>query len=173
MLSTHAQKVRLGSRNERREVYGRFLEAAIHQQSEVVTQLLYRSIVLPRHRARVRAAEAVTVRALAELELVGNTGPAKAATFYYGYMEWARNDFSAGALSILGHTIWSSRAEAEAEIESARSAFISACRRDLLYLPSWWQVWRPAWWRTRIKNARMKRVQKKAASNDRSGVTPD
>lgn len=141
-------RVRLGGREERRQVYGRFQEStvAVLTYAEEVRLLRKQHRVWVPRRARERLTERTVtlstemLQAYMDLRLVANPEPFRAADALLTAVREISDVFNAG------------NAAYEEKIEAfgaASRAFVEACRLDLWYLPQWWQVWRGSWWRAR------------------------
>lgn len=161
---------RLGSREERREVYSRFLAAtasnialAEHFQGkyERIPEFLRtrgrtdweRLPWFIRGRAADRiedmryAVQSDLLHAYLELRLVANEEPMALA------------ERLCLALGLVMLKVGDSRQYRLAVYEALQTqeAFIDACRNDLWYLPRWWHVWRPKWWSVRWRQLRRPR----------------
>ncbi len=148
-------KVRLGGREERRAVYGRFLESAVLYEAEMLA-IVTKPVVLPHHWGRLQVVGAALSQALAQVQLSGNAEPVELAELLCKSLEHVSAQHRYGR--------WHNRGHLEIEVHYAvlaRLMFIRGCRRDLLYLPKWWQVWRGAWWKARIDNWRTNRDNRK------------
>jgi hypothetical protein len=156
--------VRLGSRDERRQVYARFQGAAAEAAAGIVVTALEQPLhtvwlgtrwpvsVSFRPWAAWRSASAALVllretnsellQAYFELRLVANPGPLEAAGIVLDRLD-ALRELASGPVDAKAVT-----AAAEGVTEAQRE-FTDVCRDDLWYLPKRWQVYRPAWWRGR------------------------
>ncbi|MFE2273660.1 hypothetical protein ACFXB4_31040 [Streptomyces lavendulae] len=155
VLAGQFGRVRLGGREERRAVYGQFLDAAVLFEAEMMAAVT-KPIVLPHHWRRVQIAGAATSQALAQVQLSGNADPVHWAEVLCQTLQ------DVGAAYRYGR--WHNRKHFEEAMEwvvISRLAFIQGCRRDLLYLPKWWQVWRGAWWKARFNNWLLRREDKR------------
>lgn len=134
-------RFRLGGREERRAVYGRYIDC-------LVTVEFALGFTAPRGMRRgteeeIRAAWIEYERAYAELQLVGNFGPVRRASEHHVYS--VRRMFT---------MLLAPSASGEADMvrknwEQTRPRLVQEIRQDLLYLPKPGQVWRPIWWTTR------------------------
>ncbi|MFI8093901.1 hypothetical protein ACIF9R_37295 [Streptomyces sp. NPDC086080] len=155
--------VRLGSRDERRQVYARFQEAsaeALTAYLAAAAQHQLHTVWLFGHRVpltyRPWAAYRETSRsvdkltevygrlfaAYYELRLVANPGPLEAAQALLQRLD--------------GHNMilpdWTTdqdRLLIAGRVLAAQNTFTDVCRDDLWYLPKRWQVYRLAWWKAR------------------------
>ncbi|WP_344382917.1 hypothetical protein [Streptomyces thermolineatus] len=149
---------RLGSREERREVYSRFQSAVVamiglaeHMRFQ---QFRYPWVMSSRAVNRLeelrRSHQVELLQAYMELRLVANPGPMTVADEvlsrlqllmeYTGRKEERQYDAALDALA------------------EAQRRFVDSCRDDLWYLPRWWQAWRPAWWSSKWKNLRRRQA---------------
>ncbi|MCI3277510.1 hypothetical protein [Streptomyces cylindrosporus] len=167
--------VRLGSRNERRQVYARF-QAAVTQAHAgaarwYLEMRLYavflgkrrRPLVLSPKGARRATSEALgqmslnhteTLQAYLDLRLVANPRPLEAADVVLERLT-AVFDLTVAATDDQVN-------EAIFRVIEAQREFTDVCRDDLWYLPTRWQVYRVAWWKAR----RWRRRPAAAASSD-------
>lgn len=151
---------RLGSRDERRQVYARFQAAAtdIHYWVALLSvedRLLddMPDGLLEKQLARLRTPAQGVARSLMhklveiqrelmqaymDLCLAANPEPLRAATDVLN---------RCGAVYKL--ETQAGRGQYLRELAQAQGAFIQACREDLWYLPQRWQIYRPAWWSAR------------------------
>jgi hypothetical protein len=131
-------------RDERRQAYKRFREAAISyimQVSDSRISSLPAEQQKPYVDARMKAITEF-VQALGEvLSVARNNGPGAAAG---SLSEAIGNPFDAAA----AHREELTKEEVD-RCWRALETFIAACRSDLGYQPLWWQVWRPSRWRAR------------------------
>jgi hypothetical protein len=143
--------VRLGGREERREVYRRFQDALVDSSSFADVLRLERTFSGPfmaaRHRrdlmAQMHQHRTELLKAYADLRLVANPGPLAAANTALNALT---ESFDAGA-GIKEDALQKIRAR----IGEAQREFTDVCRDDLWYLPQRWQVHRriPLWWKAR------------------------
>ncbi|MGW4757301.1 hypothetical protein [Streptomyces chartreusis] len=153
--------LRLGSRDERRQVYARFQSAV----TESVTVLMavriehhlhtiwlgkWASVSFRPSAANAAASEAVAllcrteselIQAYLDLRLVANPDPLQAADTIIERLEEMQDLHLAAK-----HTELISAAST---VFSAQREFTDACRDDLWYLPTRWQIYRKAWWTAR------------------------
>lgn len=137
--------VRLGSRDERRQVYARFLAAMAEASSFAQFLRLERRMSAPlMSRTRTRQLmdmcherQSEMLQAYLDLRLVANPAPREYADVV---MDKVSEAMDAGSRD-------------DAAFESALRAAVDAqreftelCRDDLWYLPQWWQIYRPALW---------------------------
>ncbi|MGW3152759.1 hypothetical protein [Streptomyces sp. NPDC001089] len=155
--------VRLGSRDERRQVYARFQDAvteaytfmtvALVEQrlysiwlgKKVRTQLTFQPRAAQKAAvgslASMRQSQSELLRAYLDLRLVANPEPLRAADVVmdrFGELEALRvgaNDEELGG--------------ATTRIVEAQREFTDVCRDDLWYLPKRWQFYRRGWWSAR------------------------
>ncbi|MFD0037273.1 hypothetical protein ACFVIZ_06445 [Streptomyces anulatus] len=143
-------RIRLGGREERRIVYAHFQVCVIRTFNN--------GYWLSGSSAFTSGAKALVQRAFddlraldeaeAELMLVGNARPVALGV---------KLRAAATAMDVRrkpGHRV---NARVVDEYEVALAGFIRACREDLWYLPQWWQIWRPVWWRIRWEAGRERR----------------
>ncbi|MET9122996.1 hypothetical protein [Streptomyces sp. NPDC004528] len=155
--------VRLGSRDERRQVYARFQDAvteaytvmtvALVEQrlysvwlgKKVRTQLTFQPRAAQKAAvgslAAMRQSQSDLLRAYLDLRLVANPEPLRAADVVldrFGELEALR--VGASDEEIGGATN---------RIVEAQREFTDVCRDDLWYLPTRWQFYRRAWWTAR------------------------
>ncbi|MFH9569724.1 hypothetical protein ACH4MG_04125 [Streptomyces sp. NPDC017454] len=153
--------VRLGSRDERRQVYARFQAAAtdtyavvsaIRMEQRLYTvwvgrrlPLTYRPWAAQRAArealAKLHQAQSELLQAYLDLRLVSNPAPLQAADVVLRRIN-----------AILDTPTSTPDAELYASaslIVGAQREFTDVCRDDLWYLPKRWQVYRLDWWRGR------------------------
>lgn len=154
--------VRLGSRDERRQVYDRFQAAAMEACAALLAvgleQHLYTRWVGKRRwaltfqpRTAQRAAreglhqltrcQAEVLHAYLDLRLVANPAPLRAAE---KVLERVTEMFDLQ----LSSTVEEKTAAMSRVVEAQRD-FTDVCRDDLWYLPKRWQAYRPSWWSAR------------------------
>ncbi|MFF4733500.1 hypothetical protein ACFY3M_51645 [Streptomyces mirabilis] len=151
---------RLGSRDERRQVYARFLSAMAEASSFAQFLRLERQMSAPimsRTRTRqlmdmVHERQSEMLQAYLDLRLVANPDPRDNADVVMGAVSTA--------MGAVGHDDAAFEEALRAAIDAQR-AFTEVCRDDLWYLPQRWQVYRPAWWKAR----RWRRQQGSTALN--------
>ena len=154
--------VRLGSRDERRQVYARFQAAVTEAYTTMAaTHLetrLYAMHLGPRRwpvvfrpglaiRATrvalhtVRAQQSEVLQAYMDVRLVANPAPLDAADLVLDQLN---------AVFDLGvNTSNDDMTKAVSRVVEAQRAFIDVARDDLLYLPKRWQFYRAGWWTAR------------------------
>lgn len=144
-------RIRLGGREERREVYAHFQSCVINTFMSMYRHtewayLRYTPLFhAAQHRSadRVLDAQAAMQDALAELLLVGNDKPRQAG-------------FEAAMVAVAVNVKRGPKArmnsEKVTEFWDCVTLYVEACQEDLWYLPRWWQLWRPAWWSTRWRS---------------------
>ncbi|MER7842207.1 hypothetical protein ABTY98_41590 [Streptomyces sp. NPDC096040] len=148
-------------------MYAQFLACAVETEtvaglSHVQSSRHQRWVHRVWQRTPVQSALADLQRALAEVELVGNVEPVEAALQYSSYLK-ARTQ---------AEPVPERKPDPLAHIH-LRDRFIQACRRDLLYVPRWWQVWRPVLWDTWGRASReRRRLGKTVRSLQRRGELP-
>ncbi|MEV6678607.1 hypothetical protein AB0N09_17360 [Streptomyces erythrochromogenes] len=141
---------RLGGRDERRAVYARFQHALAEGVSfaqylrierqfgpQFMAQRTRRELAMKVHERQTEL-----LQAYLEMRLVGNAEPVAAA------------DEVMDKTSAVLDKISSSDEEFQAAIAEAMAMqrdFTDVCRADLWYLPQWWQLYRGAWWKSRVK----------------------
>ncbi|MFF7610732.1 hypothetical protein [Streptomyces lavendulae] len=141
---------RLGGREERRAVYARLQHALAEAVSFAQLLRLERQFAPPimGHRQRrelalmVHERQTELLQAYLEVRLVGNAGPIAAADGVMDKSSAVLDNVSAGAEEFEA-SLW-------AAMEAQRE-FTDICRADLWYLPQWWQLYRWAWWTSRVK----------------------
>lgn len=159
--------VRLGSKDERRQVYARFQAAATDANTVLMTVLLEQRLhtlwfgkrrwpVTFRPSAAYRAgsegvsqlahARGELLQAYWDLRLVANPAPLQAA---HAVMDRLDAALSHGPGATDAQLIAATSGVVEAQRE-----FTDVCRDDLWYLPKRWQVYRPAWWSARRSRRR-------------------
>lgn len=148
-----AQGLRLGGREERREVYKRFQEAMVDAgtwASYLRLERVNSRWFMGRGRARelmggfdVRTRE--MVKAYIELRIVANPEPLKAGEALMT---------SVGALMEVVNSGEEVYQEALDVTMGELRQFAEACRQDLWYLPQWWQFYRWVWLKARWKQIR-------------------
>ncbi|MFF3884044.1 hypothetical protein [Streptomyces sp. NPDC001914] len=154
--------VRLGSRDERRQVYARFQAAVTEAYTTMAaTRLeaqLYAMRVGPRRwtvtfrpglatRATrqalhaLRAQQSEVLQAYMDVRLVANPAPLEAADLVLDQLN---------AVFDLDLTVSNDdMTNAVSRVVEAQRAFIDVARDDLLYLPKRWQFYRAGWWTAR------------------------
>lgn len=154
--------VRLGSRDERRQVYARF-QASVMEANGVVQavffeQGLYTYWVGKRRLAvtfrpvaaqraarealhRMGEAQSELMAAYLDLRLVANPAPLQAADVVLDRF----NDLLQCGPSTENDEVL----RASSRVVDAQRQFTDICRDDLWYLPKRWQVYRLDWWRGR------------------------
>ncbi|MGM9444466.1 hypothetical protein ACTAF0_30090 [Streptomyces murinus] len=153
---------RLGSREERRQVYSRFQDAVTDAYTEYTWLLLEQSLFAVRfgkmrhalvyrpqaaeHAARdglprFMRIEAEVFKAYLDLRLVANPAPLDAA----GEILSRLDDLICLGLNPSQDVV----NETTAGVVAAQRKFTDVCRDDLWYLPQRWQVYRPVWWKAR------------------------
>ncbi|MER6919815.1 hypothetical protein [Streptomyces spiralis] len=153
--------IRLGSREERRQVYARFQTAAtasaqafaaVHLEYQLYSISLGRKrrvVIAPAraHRLAVhllreqRADHSELVDAYLDLRLAANPAPLEAA-----------NEVLNAHSRVLNVGLEAPSEDVSAAVNAlvvAQREFADVCRDDLWYLPTWWQAYRPAWWSAR------------------------
>ncbi|MFD8043075.1 hypothetical protein ACFV5E_06565 [Streptomyces chartreusis] len=140
--------VRLGSRDERRQVYARFLAAMAEAVSFAQFLRMERRMSAPiMSRTRTRhlmgmchERQSEMLQAYLDLRLVANPAPREYA------------DVVMDAVSVAmdaGGKDDSAFDEALQAAMDAQREFTELCRDDLWYLPQRWQIYRKAWWTSR------------------------
>lgn len=139
-----AGQVRLGGREERRQTYSRFQEAAVSYVVHLQDGRLSPSALgLPISECKpyldgLMVATKELAQALYEVRLVGNPAPIYAAEELNAILYELGASFDSEMVeSLLG------------QYAITMSAFIAACRSDLWYQPRWWHLWRASWWQLR------------------------
>lgn len=160
--------VRLGSRDERRQVYKRFQDGV----TDVYTLLMWivleqrlftlrvgktrRGFTWRPHAAEQAArdglpqltqANAEMFKAYMDLRLVANPAPLDAANTVLDRLTMVLDMNLSATDAVLSKAL-------ECVVEAQRE-FTDVCRDDLWYLPQRWQVYRPSWWKAR-RQQRMK-----------------
>ena len=154
--------VRLGSKDERRQVYARFQAAATEANTVLTTVLLEQrlhtswlgkqrwSVTFRPWAAYRSASEGVSqlahtrselLQAYWDLRLVANPEPLQAAHVVMDRLD--------AALSHGPGVTDAQLIAATSGVVEAQREFTDVCRDDLWYLPQRWQVYRPAWWSAR------------------------
>lgn len=152
--------VRLGSREERRQVYARFQAAATDAVSVVTVVLLeqrlhtawvgrwpltFRPWAAARSAtealARLQQVQSELLTAYLDLRLVTNPAPLEAADVILERVN--------AVLDLPTSTKDAELHEATSRVIEAQRDFTDVCRDDLWYLPRWWEVYRLDWWRGR------------------------
>ncbi|MFE4658153.1 hypothetical protein ACFRFJ_15900 [Streptomyces hydrogenans] len=147
---------RLGGREERREVYARYVRA--HADAASFAQLLRtekKLAPLVMGQGRIRALLSMTqerqtemLSAYLEIRLVANPGPLAAA-----------DDLMSATSALMDSGPSTDDAvflAALVKAMDAQRAFTDRCREDLWYSPQWWQLYRPSWWAAKWKQLRGK-----------------
>lgn len=163
--SLSGRRVRLGSRDERRRVYGNFIravwefEGTTRQYSDGLIASVFQTSYMRRRKYEAHRMAATDVRAAtAELLLVADVEISNRANAVLEVLE----GYS------LVHGMSSPRnVRAHQEYAAAFAEFVTACQWDLWYLPRWWQVWRPAWWQARWGAFRDRMVGRKERRAER------
>ncbi|WAU78378.1 hypothetical protein O1Q96_00585 (plasmid) [Streptomyces sp. Qhu-G9] len=155
-LSSQRQKTRFGGREERRNAYARLFDAAIQLETET-----YNRPLRVRISHRVRPAVLYKLRkeinqAMAEVAMIGNPEPAMVGARYSELVYELLDDYLHGKPC---------SEKLRSNLDRARSAFVSACRHDLIYVPRWWHIWRPDWWRVYSKDRKVRKHQRKLLDN--------
>jgi hypothetical protein len=140
--------LRLGSKDERRQVYARFLAAMAEASSFAQFLRLERQMSAPimsRTRTRqlmdmVHERQSEMLQAYLELRLVANPGPRDNADVVM--------DAVSNAMDAVGGDDAAFQEAVRAAVDAQRE-FIEVCREDLWYLPQRWQAYRPMWWKAR------------------------
>ncbi|MFD4343420.1 hypothetical protein ACFWQ6_00810 [Streptomyces coelicoflavus] len=153
--------VRLGSREERRQVYARFqgavtesvtISLAVRAAHRLHTVWLGKQISITfrpwaafpaasEALTNMRHAESELIQAYLDLRLVANPEPLVAADLIVErFLELRALHMSAKHSEAM---------EAANGVFDAQRAFMDVCRDDLWYLPARWQLYRPAWWKAR------------------------
>lgn len=150
--------VRLGSRDERRQVYTRFQEAVVEACAVYTVGTLEQSLhtvyltkswgitfrpwavagTTQRALAGTAQGAAEVLKAYLDLRLVANPAPLAAA-----------NEVLERVLGMLDQPMNPPAADREgslAAVTEAQVRFVDSCRHDLWYLPQRWQIYRPALW---------------------------
>ncbi|GAA2930258.1 hypothetical protein GCM10010478_33960 [Streptomyces erythrogriseus] len=151
--------VRLGSRDERRQVYARFQEAVTEAYTTIaVVQLEQRlhTVWLWNGRwpvsyrpwaanestraalAALRGSQSDVLRAYLDLRLVANPAPLQAADHVLDRLN--------EVFELQTGTKHDELTAATSKVAEAQREFVDICRDDLWYLPKWWQAYRGAWW---------------------------
>ncbi|MBQ0827491.1 hypothetical protein [Streptomyces tagetis] len=151
--------VRLGSRDERRQVYARFQQAVteaytmiavVHLEQRLHTvwfrngrwPVSYRPWAVNestrRALAATRASQSEVLQAYLDLRLVANPAPLQAANHVLDRLN--------EVLETRIGTKLDEQAAATSRVAEAQREFVDVCRDDLWYLPKRWQVYRGAWW---------------------------
>jgi len=151
--------VRLGSKDERRQVYARFQEAvteaytavsAVHLEQRLHTVWLgngrwpvsFRPWAASKAGgtalATLRGVHSEVLRAYLDLRLVANPAPLRAADHVLDRL----NELLDLGLGVKAEDL----AVAASGIAEAQREFVDVCRDDLWYLPKWWQVHKGGWW---------------------------
>ncbi|MER5839550.1 hypothetical protein ABT099_04425 [Streptomyces prasinus] len=151
--------VRLGSRDERRQVYARFQQAVTEAYTTIAVvrleqhlhtvwlgngrwSVLYRPWAVNestrRALAAMRASQSEVLQAYLDLRLVANPEPLQAANLVL--------DRLIEVLELGVGTRHEEQAVAAARVAEAQREFVDVCRDDLWYLPKYWQVYRGTWW---------------------------
>lgn len=137
-------------------MYARYL-GALAQMTSFAQYLRLEQAVSGPLMARARSRHLMTMvhehqtemlQAYHELKLVGNPEPV------------ARGEAAMNAVSYLGDGIRIDPEEFEERLQASMDAlleFTASCRADLWYLPRWWQLWRGAWWKARLRRFRRQR----------------
>ncbi|MFF8406915.1 hypothetical protein ACF06P_35470 [Streptomyces sp. NPDC015684] len=153
--------MRLGSRDERRQVYARFQAtvteshtnvARLHLEMRLFTAYLgkRRVPIVYRPGATLVAREALRelktqqsemLQAYLDLRLVANPAPLEAADAVLEQLG-SLFDLTLGASDEQVNT-------AVSDVVAAQRELTDVCRDDLWYLPQRWQVYRPLWWKAR------------------------
>ncbi|MFD8351453.1 hypothetical protein ACFV1X_21250 [Streptomyces coelicoflavus] len=154
--------VRLGSRDERRQVYARFQASVMDANGVIQAVLLEQRLYtywIGRHRLaltirplaaqraarealhRLAQAESEILNAYLDLRLVANPAPLQAAD--------AVLDRFLQLLECAPGTRHDELLEVATGVMEAQRQFTDVCRDDLWYLPKRWQVHRLDWWRGR------------------------
>ncbi|MFJ2174346.1 hypothetical protein ACIOHE_15710 [Streptomyces sp. NPDC087851] len=138
--------IRLGSREERREVYARFLSASVLVVG-MAEHCRFQHARYPWFMSR-RAVDKVEdmrnsvqtelMQAYLELLLAANPKPLAQAAEVMSAMELL--------MGCLGPRDGGRYDIALGLVTEAQRLMVEACRDDLWYQPRWWQLWRGAWW---------------------------
>lgn len=157
---------KLGSRDERRHVYARFQDATVESMGWALRCRLQARTLSPRWMGpgtqRVLADETRSVstelmKAYMELCLVANPEPLEAGEQLLTAVQGMSDAITVRS----DEEFW----EAANVVGEAQRAFVETCRDDLWYLPRWWQMYRPVWWRTRAEDRRRRRELRRAAAD--------
>ncbi|MGI5196563.1 hypothetical protein ACQEVY_23425 [Streptomyces sp. CA-288835] len=153
--------LRLGSRDERRQVYARFQGAvtdSVASHTAVRVEQSLHTVWLGKRAsisfrpsaaysaasaaiAQLRQAESELIQAYLDLRLVANPEPLRAADVIVERI---------GELQALHPSVKVPEMLATANgVFDSQREFTDVCRDDLWYLPKRWQVYRPAWWSAR------------------------
>jgi hypothetical protein len=155
-------RIRLGSREERRIVYGHFLLCAVRLGNAMWDYHgTWTRFVFLEWKRDSRLIEALRQRtdelaeAAAELDLVGSLETVAAAVRVFDAFGQFRPSASAK------HKV---NRRARAALEKALDGYVAACQKDLWYTPQWWQVWRPRWWGWFCQAVKLRRSTRKAVA---------
>ncbi|MFF4540771.1 hypothetical protein [Streptomyces aureus] len=151
--------VRLGSRDERRQVYTRFQEAVTEAYTTIAVvqleqhlhtvwlwngrwPLSYRPWVANESTrsalAALRGSQSEVLRAYLDLRLVANPAPLQAADLVLDRLN--------EVFELKAGTKHDELTAAASKVAEAQREFVDVCRDDLWYLPKRWQVYRGTWW---------------------------
>ncbi|MFJ9729467.1 hypothetical protein ACIRP3_42725 [Streptomyces sp. NPDC101209] len=154
--------VRLGSRDERREVYRQFSDSVTEAYTVFMASMLeqrFFSIPLGTGRrpfifrpgAAERAArgalpgmqhvQAETLKAYLDLRIVANPEPLAAADVVLERLTEVLDLPLAVTIEAVNNAV--------SRVVEAQREFTDVCRDDLWYLPQRWQVYRVGWWKAR------------------------